>query len=178
MNESQKLQSTKVLISAEKLRERVVELASQINQDYHGREVTAICILKGGVVFFSDMIRSMDMPLKCEFLGVSSYGGGTTSSGEVKLTHDTNEPIENKHVIVFEDIVDSGLTLSYIIKLLEARKPASLKICSLLFKPESLKTDAHPDYYGFAIGGEFVVGYGLDYAGLYRGLPHIGVLGV
>lgn len=176
MSEVVELKKTKVLISAADLQKRVEELGQQINKDYQGKAVTAICILKGGVVFFADVIRSLSIPTKCEFIGCSSYGDGTKSSGEVKLTHDTNEPIEGRHVIVFEDIVDSGLTLSYLIKLLEARKPASLKVCTLLFKPESLKTEFKPDYYGFAIGNEFVVGYGLDYAGLYRGLPYIGVL--
>ena len=170
------LKQTQILISADKLQSRVAELAAQINRDYDGKTITAICILKGGVVFFADMIRHITVPLKCEFIGVSSYGNETKSSGEVKLTHDTNEPIEGKHVIIFEDIIESGLTLSYLKQLLMNRKPATLKICSLLFKPESLKTEAKPDYYGFAIGNEFVVGYGLDYAGLYRGLPHIGVL--
>lgn len=176
MNSVQSLKETKVLISAEQLKNRVVEMAEEINRDYRDKEVTALCILKGGVVFFSDMIRQLNMPVKCEFIGCSSYGDGTHSSGEVKLTNDTNEPLEGKHILVFEDIVDSGLTLSYLVKLLNARNPASLKICSLLFKPESLKTDVKPDYFGFSIGNEFVVGYGLDYAGLYRGLPYIGVL--
>lgn len=165
-----------VLISQEQLQKRIVEMGKLINKDYEGKEVTAICILKGGVIFFSDMIRQLTIPLQCEFIGTSSYGNEKQSSGEVKLTQDTNAPLVDKHVLIFEDIVDSGLTLSYILKILAARKPASIKICSLLFKPKSLKTDIHPDYYGFEIGNEFVVGYGLDYAGLYRGLPYIGVL--
>lgn len=177
MPATDKLEATRVLISADELKIRVAELAAEINRDYGGKPVTAICILKGGVVFFSDVIRGLAMPLKCEFIGTSSYGDGTKSSGEVKLTNDTNEPLEGKNVIVFEDIVDTGLTLSYIVKLLKARKPASLKVASLLFKPHALKTECKPDYCGFSIGNEFVVGYGLDYAGLYRGLPYIGVLG-
>jgi hypoxanthine phosphoribosyltransferase len=112
----------------------------------------------------------------CEFLGVSSYGNKTVSSGEVKVTLDINEPLEGKHVIIFEDIVDSGLTISYIMEMLRARKPATLKCCSLLLKPDSLKTPVNVDYIGFKIGNEFVVGYGLDYAGKFRGLPYIGYI--
>lgn len=170
------MQEPKVLISEDQLQERVKELGAQLNKDYAGKEITAICILKGGVVFFSDMIRQVQVPLKCEFLGVASYHGGKTSSGEVKLTQDVKDPIENKHVIVFEDIVDTGLTLSYLLKLFKSRNPASLKVCSLLFKPSQLKTDVSPDYVGFEIENRFVVGYGLDLDGLYRGLPYIGAM--
>jgi hypoxanthine phosphoribosyltransferase len=167
----------KVLISEETLRKRVEELSTKINNDYDGKPVTVICILKGGVVFFSDMIRKLKMPLICEFLGTSSYGNEKKSSGEIKLTMDVREPLEGKHVLVFEDIVDSGLTLSYILSLLQARKPASVKLCSLLLKPESIQAkDLNVDYVGFEIGDEFIVGYGLDYAGKYRGLPYIGLL--
>src|SRR4051812_33407982 len=120
----------KILIPEVKLRSRVTELAQEISTDYAGREIVAICILKGSFVFFSDLIRQLDMPLTCEFLGVSSYGNKMVSSGEVKVTLDVNEPLANKHVIVFEDIVDSGLTLNYILDTLRARKPASLKSCS------------------------------------------------
>ena len=140
------------LIPEVKLQARVLELAQEISNDYRGQEITAICILKGSFVFFSDLIRQLDLPLSCEFLGVSSYGNKMVSSGEVKLTLDINEPLENKHVIVFEDIVDSGLTLSYIMNTLRARKPASLKSCALLLKPESLKTEIDVDYVGFKIG--------------------------
>ena len=114
--------------------------------------------------------------MTCEFLGISSYGSKTVSSGEVKVTLDINEPLANKHVIVFEDIVDSGLSLSYILNSLRARKPATLKACSLLVKPEAIKTQVQVDYVGFNIGNEFVVGYGLDHAGKYRGLPYVGYL--
>ncbi len=135
-----------------------------------------ICVLRGSFIFFTDLIRQIDLPVTCEFLGVSSYGNKMVSSGEVKLTLDINDPLEGRHVIVVEDIVDSGLTLHYIMSLLRARKPATLKSCSLLLKPESLKLDIDVDYIGFRIGNEFVVGYGLDYAGKYRGLPYIGFL--
>lgn len=164
----------KILIPEVKLQARLTELADEILHDYKDKEIVAVCILKGSFVFFSDLIRKIDLPMSCEFLGVSSYGNKMVSSGEVKVTLDINEPLENKHVIVFEDIVDSGLTLSYIMNALRARKPASLKSCSLLLKPESLKTEVNVDYLGFKIGNEFVVGYGIDYAGKFRGLPYIG----
>jgi hypoxanthine phosphoribosyltransferase len=169
-------QKPKILIPDVKLQARVAEIAHEINHDFRGRPVVAICILKGSFIFFSDVIRHLDLPLTCEFLAVSSYGNKTVSSGEVKVTLDINEPLEGKHVIVFEDIVDSGLTLSYIMNMLRARKPATLKSCSLLLKPEALKTEIEVDYLGFKIGNEFVVGYGLDYAGKFRGLPYIGYI--
>jgi hypoxanthine phosphoribosyltransferase len=164
----------KILIPEVKLQARLTELADEIHHDYRGKEIVAVCILKGSFIFFSDLIRKIDLPMTCEFLGVSSYGNKMVSSGEVKVTLDINEPLENKHVIVFEDIVDSGLTLSYIMSALKQRKPATIKSCSLLFKPESLKTEIAVDYMGFKIGNEFVVGYGIDYAGKFRGLPYVG----
>jgi hypoxanthine phosphoribosyltransferase len=164
----------KILIPEVKLQGRLDELAEEIRHDYKGKEIVAVCILKGSFIFFSDLIRKIDLPMSCEFLGVSSYGSKMVSSGEVKVTLDINDPLENKHVIVFEDIIDSGLTLSYIMNALRARKPASLKSCALLFKPESLKTEIAADYLGFKIGNEFVVGYGIDYAGKFRGLPYVG----
>lgn len=166
----------KILIPEAKLQSRITELAAEINHDFKGREIVAICILKGSFIFFSDLIRKLDGPLSCEFLGVSSYGNRMVSSGEVKITLDINEPLENKHVLIIEDIVDTGLTLSYIMSTLRARKPASIKSCALLLKTENLKTEVDADYLGFKIGKEFVVGYGIDYAGRYRGLPHIGYL--
>lgn len=174
-NESENKQP-KVLIPDVKLQARIAELAQEINHDYRGREVTAVCILKGSFVFFSDVIRRLEFPMTCEFLGVSSYGNKMVSSGEVKITLDINEPLENRHVIVFEDVIDTGLTLSYIMNSLKARKPASLKSCSLLLKPDSLKTEVDVDYLGFKIGKEFVVGYGIDLAGKFRGLPYIGYI--
>jgi len=175
-NKDLETKQPKVLIPEVKLQARVLELAQEINHDYRGKEVTAVCILKGSFVFFSDVIRHLEFPMTCEFLGVSSYGNKMVSSGEVKVTLDINEPLENRHVIVFEDIVDTGLTLSYIMNTLKARKPASIKSCSLLMKPESLKTEIDVDYLGFKIGREFVVGYGIDLAGKYRGLPYIGYI--
>ncbi len=174
----EKVDGTKIprtLISAEQIEARIDELANQINQEYQGKPIMAVCILKGATLFFSDIIRKLKMPVRCEFLGTSSYGNEKRTSGEVKLTLDTKYPIEGEHVVIFEDIVDSGLTLSYILNLLQARKPASLKLCSLLFKPRNLKTKLHVDYVGFEIGDHFVLGYGLDYMGLYRNLPYVGV---
>ncbi len=166
----------KILIPEVKIQARIAELAKEINQDYKDKEITAVCVLKGSFIFFSDMIRQLDLPMTCDFLSLSSYGNQAVSSGEVKLTLDINEPLENKHVILFEDIVDTGLTLSYVLNLLKARKPASLKSCSLLLKPDCLKTKVDVDYLGFKIGKEFVVGYGIDLAGKYRSLPYIGYI--
>lgn len=168
------LKTPKILIPEVKIQHRLDELAQEINHDYQGQSVTAICILKGSFIFFADMIRKLDLPVTCEFFGVSSYGNRTVSSGEVKVTLDINEPLENRHIILFEDIVDSGLTLSYLQNLFRTRKPASIRTCALLMKPESLKTHVDVDYIGFKLGNEFVVGYGMDYAGKYRNLPFIG----
>lgn len=166
----------KILIPEVKLQSRIAEIAQEINHDYHGKEITAVCILKGSFIFFSDMIRRLDSPLTCEFLGVSSYGNKQVSSGEVKVTLDINEPLNGRHVLIFEDIVDTGLTLKYITDQFRARKPASLKTCSLLMKPDSLKTEVEVDYLGFNVGPEFIVGYGIDYAGRFRELPYIGYI--
>ncbi|MGK5086698.1 hypoxanthine phosphoribosyltransferase [Bdellovibrionota bacterium FG-2] len=166
----------KILIPEVKIQARLAELGHEISQDYQGKEVTAICVLKGSFVFFSDLIRRMDLPITCEFLGVASYGNRMVSSGEVKVTLDINEPLEGRNVIVFEDIVDTGLTLNYITNLIRTRQPASLKTCALLNKPGSHKVPVRLDYTGFDIGSEFVVGYGIDYSGKFRGLPYIGYI--
>jgi hypoxanthine phosphoribosyltransferase len=166
----------KVLIPEIKIQQRVKELASQINSDYQGKEVALVCTLKGSFIFFADLIRHIDIPITCEFLGLTSYGNQKVSSGEVKVTLDINEPLMNRHVVIIEDIVDSGLTLKYILTSVGARNPASIKTCALLLKPDSLKTDVEVDYVGFKIGSEFVVGYGVDYAERYRELPYIGYL--
>lgn len=166
----------KLLIPEARIRARIEEIAQEINQDYQGKEIVAICVLKGSFIYFSDLIRAIDVPLSCEFLGVSSYGNRTVSSGEVKITLDMNEPLENKHVLIIEDIVDSGLTLSFILNMLKARRPASIKTSALLVKTENLQIDVPVDYPGFKIGKEFVVGYGIDHAGKHRGLPDICVI--
>lgn len=166
----------RVLLSETKIRDKVLELASRINRDYAGQEIVAICTLKGCFMFFSDVIRHLEIPITCEFLAVSSYGNEKVSSGEVKITLDINDPLEDKHVILFEDIVDSGLTMNYLLTALKARRPASLKSCALLLKPQKLACDLEIDYVGFTIGDDFVVGYGLDYAEKFRSLPYIGCL--
>jgi hypoxanthine phosphoribosyltransferase len=163
-----------ILIPEIRLRARIEEIANEITQDFAGKDVVAICVLKGSFIFFSDLIRKLDLNVSCEFLGVSSYGNKMVSSGEVKVTLDLNDPLEGKHVLIVEDIVDSGLTLSYLQNLLKTRRPASLKTCSLLVKPDSIQTGVSVDYTGFEIGKEFVIGYGMDYAGKYRNLPYIG----
>ena len=166
-----------VFIAETDLKVRVKELADKINADYGNQEIIAICTLKGSIVFFSDLIKHLKMPVVCEFLGLSSYGAAAQSSGEVKVTLDLSEPMLGKHVLVVEDIVDTGLTLSYTLEYLGVRKPASLKTVSLLFKPEALKaTSLKLDYVGFEIPNRFVVGYGLDYAEKFRALPYIGVI--
>jgi len=166
----------KILIPEVKIKARVEEMGQEITNDYMGREITAICVLKGSFIFYSDILRKIDLPVSCEFLGVSSYGDKKVSSGEVKVTLDINDPLEGKHVIIFEDIVDSGLTLAYIINMIRSRRPASLRVCSLLMKPEKMRIDVQVDYVGFKIGSEFVVGYGLDDAGKFRGLPYVGYI--
>ncbi len=166
----------KVLIPEAKIRARVNEIGAQISHDYRGKEIVAICVLKGSFMFFADLVRAIDVPLSCEFMGVSSYGASTTTSGEVKITLDLTEPVQNKHLLIIEDIVDTGLTMRYLLNTLSTRKPASIRVASLLMKPESIQTPVEIDYIGFKIGSEFVVGYGLDYAGKYRQLPYVGLL--
>jgi hypoxanthine phosphoribosyltransferase len=166
----------RVLIPEVKLKQRVQDLATEIAFDYRGKEITAICVLKGSFIFFADLMRQVDLPMHCEFMGLSSYGNKTISSGEVKITLDMTEPLNGKHVIIVEDIVDTGLTMQYLVNHLKARKPASLKICSLLTKPDCLKCEIDVDYVGFKLNREFVVGYGLDHAGRFRNLPYIGVI--
>ena len=166
----------KVLISEAQIAKRVEELAGEISQRYAGKEVTMICVLKGSFLFFADLVRKMKVPVQCEFISASSYGNAKTSSGEVKLALDVSAPLDGKHVVIVEDIVDTGLTLQYIRDLFALRNPASLDCCALLEKPEAIKTDVKVEFAGFKIGNEFVVGYGLDYAQKYRELPYIGVV--
>jgi len=168
----------RVLISEEQITKRVREMAAEITRDYAGKNPTLICILKGAVMFYSDLLRNIPIPLNMDFMAVSSYGNKTKSSGEVEIRKDLSTSIEGKHVIIVEDIVDSGFTLSYLSRMLASRGAASVKLCTLLDKPArrapgiTLKSD----YSGFVVGDEFVVGYGLDYAEYYRNLPYIGVL--
>lgn len=166
----------KVLFSKEQLAKRIKELAAQLDKDYAGKTPLMVAILKGSVMFFTDLIREMTLPLEIDFMSISSYGSGVKSSGEVKMIKDLDNKIEGKDVIIVEDIVDSGYTMKYLIHLLEARNPSSIKICALLDKPSRRETDVAVDYKGFEVGNEFVVGYGLDYAARYRNIPFIGIL--
>ena len=166
----------KVLIDEETLQNRVKELGRQITEDYRGKDLVIICILKGAILFTSDLVKEIKLPLAIDFMAVSSYGRSTKSSGVVRILKDLDEEIEGRDVLIVEDIVDSGLTLNYLLENLRSRKPASIKICCCLDKPERRKVPVKVDYVGFNIPDEFVIGYGLDYAEKYRNLPFIGVL--
>ena len=167
---------SRVLVTREEIAEAVAKLGRQITEDYRGKELMLVGILKGAVVFFSDLVREIDLPLKMEFMAVSSYGAQTKTSGVVNLVKDLTVDITGMHVLIVEDIVDSGMTLSYLKKYLSTRGAASIKIATLLDKPERRRVDLTADYFCFRIPDEFVVGYGLDYAERYRALPYIGVL--
>lgn len=166
----------KVLLSAEEIAARTLELGKMITEDYAGKEILMIGVLRGAVLFMADLARAIEVPVALDFMAVSSYGSGTASSGIVRILKDLDHSIEGKHVLVVEDIIDSGLTLNYLLENLKSRKPASLKMCTLLNKPERRKVNVHIDYNGFTIPDYFVVGYGLDYAEKYRNLPFIGIL--
>ncbi len=167
----------KVYLSEVEIKARVLELADEINELYGEEELTVICTLKGSIIFFTDLIRHLKMPVLCEFLGTSSYGNQTASTGEIKMTMDVTEPLIGRHVLIVEDIVDTGLTLKYLLEHLKVRNPLSIRTAALLFKPEALKAkDLEINYVGFEIPNKFVVGYGLDYAQKFRALPYIGVI--
>lgn len=170
------MEELKVLIEEEKVQKKVEELAKQIEADYEGKELLLICILKGSIVFTVDLARKLNKKVKIDFLQVSSYGKKMISSGNVDLKLDLQESIEGKHVLVVEDIIDTGKTLKYLLEHLKGKKPASLKLCSLLDKPEKRVYEVDVDYVGFQIPDKFVVGYGLDYNEMYRNLPYIGYL--
>ena len=165
-----------ILFTPEALAQRVKELADQITQDYAGKSPLIVGTLRGSFVFMADLVRQINLPLTVDFLSASSYGSGTESSGQVKLKLDLAADISGRDVLIIEDIVDSGNTLSKLLPELQKRGPASLKVCALLDKPERRRVPLHVDYSGFTIPDEFVVGYGLDYAEKYRNLPDIGVL--
>ena len=165
-----------VLFSEEQLKNRVREIAQQITADYQGKEIMLISVLRGSFVFMADLCRAIDLPCTLDFMAVSSYGKGTKSSGQVQITKDLSEDISDRHIIVVEDILDSGNTLSYLLKILENRHPASIRLCTLLDKPDRRVKPVQVHYSGFTIPDAFVVGYGLDYAEKYRNLPYIGVL--
>ena len=165
-----------VLFSEEQLKNRVREIAQQITADYQGKEIMLISVLRGSFVFMADLCRAIDLPCTLDFMAVSSYGKGTKSSGQVQITKDLSEDISDRHIIVVEDILDSGNTLSYLLKILENRHPASIRLCTLLDKPDRRVKPVEVHYSGFTIPDAFVVGYGLDYAEHYRNLPYIGIL--
>ena len=167
-----------VLIPEETVDAKIKEIGEQISKDYAGKEVHLICILKGGVFFACELAKRITVPVSMDFMCVGSYGDGTKSSGVVRLAKDLDESIENKEVLIVEDIIDSGNTLYYLMDVLRQRKPASLRLCTLLDKPDRRVKDVHVDWTGFEIPDEFVVGYGLDYAQKYRNLPYIGVVEV
>ena len=164
------------LIGAHELCARVEELAAEITRDYAGRSLVLLCVLKGSFVFAADLARSIALPVRCEFLGVRSYGDDTKSSGVVQITQDLTRPVEGDDILIVEDIVDTGLTLSYLREQLRSRNPASIKVAALLHKPARMQRHVEIDYLGFTIEDVFVVGYGLDYAERYRNLPFLGVL--
>jgi len=164
------------LLDAETIAARVREMGAEISRDYAGEEVVLVIVLKGSFVFGADLARAIDLPVTMDFLGLRSYGDGTTTSGVVEITTDLSKPVEGKHVIVIEDIVDTGLTMEYMFKNLATRGPKSVKLASLLHKPARTKVPVKIDYLGFTIDDVFVVGYGLDYAQRYRNVPYLGVL--
>ena len=166
----------KVLISEEQLQAKVAELGAQISRDYEGKDLLLVSILKGSVVFMADLMRAITEPCSIDFMVVSSYGSGVKSSGVVKIVKDLDVPLAGKDLLIVEDILDSGLTLSYIKELLASRGPASIRIATLLDKPSRRKVDLVADYIGFSVPDEFVIGYGLDYDEKYRNLPYIGIL--
>jgi len=164
------------LISAEQIAARVHELGADIARDYRDRRLVLVGVLKGSFVFMADLVRAIDAQLRIEFLGVRSYGEGTSTSGVVQITQDLSRPIEGEDILLVEDIVDTGLTIAHLLELFRTRRPASVKVCSLLHKPARTKIEVPIDYLGFTIEDRFVVGYGLDWAERYRNLPYIGVV--
>lgn len=166
----------RILIDGDRIQEKVRELAAEITEDYHDKDLVLVGVLRGALVFMVDLARAIQLPLAMDFMAVSSYGASTESSGVVRITKDLDLSVEGKHVLIVEDIIDSGLTLAYILEGLRARNPASLRICALLDKHERRKVDLNLDYVGFVIPDEFVVGYGLDYGQLYRNMSCVAVL--
>lgn len=165
-----------ILFTEEQLAEITARIAAQINEDYKDKNLLLVSVLKGSLIFMADLMRQIQIPCAIDFLSVSSYGNGTKSSGEVRILKDLDQSLEGKDVLVVEDILDSGNTLSFLLKNLSARNPASIRLCTLLDKPERRKADVHADYIGARVEDKFIVGFGLDYAELYRNLPYIGVL--
>ncbi len=171
-----KVENVAVLINEEDIKNRVKELAEEITKYYNGEPVKMICILKGAVMFMVDLAKSVDLPVMLDFMSVSSYGNSTVSSGNIKILKDLDKPIEGQNLLIVEDIIDSGRTLHHLVKYLADKKPKSVKLCTLLDKPERREFDVKVDWTGFEIPDEFIVGYGLDFDERYRNLPYIGVL--
>ena len=169
-------QPPKVLLSKEQIAKRVAELGAQISKDYKDKNLLMVSVLKGSVVFMSDLMRAIDLPLRIDFMSVSSYGSGVKTSGVVKILADLAHPIEDYDLLIVEDILDSGMTLGYLSGILRSRSPKSIKLVTLLDKPSRRQVDTTADYVGFVIPDEFVVGYGLDYDEQYRNLPYVGIL--
>ena len=169
-------ESVRVMISETEVAKRIEEMGREISEDYAGKQIHLICILKGGVFFMCELAKRISVPVSMDFMSVGSYGDGTTSSGVVRIVKDLDESLEGKDVLVVEDIIDSGRTLYYLLDVLKKRHPNSMKLCTLLDKPDRRVRDVRVDYVGFEIPDEFVVGYGLDYAQKYRNLPYIGIV--
>ena len=169
-------ESIRVLISEENVDKRICEIGERISKDYEGKQVHLICVLKGGAFFMCELAKRISVPVSMDFMSVSSYGADTKSSGVVKIVKDLDEPLEGKDVLIVEDIIDSGRTLYYLIDILQKRRPESIRLCTLLDKPDRRVKEVNVDYVGFNIPDEFVVGYGLDYDQRYRNLPYIGVI--
>jgi len=167
---------SEILIEEDTLQSRIAELGAEISEDYRGRDLLLVGVLKGAVFFMADLMRRIEIPCEVDFMAISSYGAGIDSSGVVRILKDLDMSIEGRNVLVVEDIIDSGLTLSYLLRNLEAREPASLEICALLAKPERRENDVACRYVGFEIPNRFVIGYGLDFAERYRNLPYVAVL--
>jgi hypoxanthine phosphoribosyltransferase len=167
---------SEVLLSEEQIQARIGELAAQVSADYRGKDLLLVCVLKGGILFLTDLMRQLDVPHAIDFMAISSYGASTETSGVVRILMDLNTSIEGKNVLIVEDIVDTGHTLDYILRNLSTRRPASLKVCSLLNKPSRRVIEVPIHYVGFDIPNKFVIGYGLDFGEKYRNLPFVGVL--
>jgi hypoxanthine phosphoribosyltransferase len=165
-----------ILVEAEALQRRVRELGEEVSRDYRGRDLLLVCVLKGAVFFASDLMRQLDVPCELDFMAVASYGSATDSSGVVRILKDLDAPIEGRHVLIVEDIVDSGLTLQYLLRSLGARNPATVEVCALLTKPDRRKVDLPVKYVGFEIADCFAIGYGLDHAEHFRNLPYVAAL--
>ncbi|MCL6444762.1 MAG: hypoxanthine phosphoribosyltransferase [Alicyclobacillus sp.] len=166
----------RVLFTADEIQKRVAEMGAELARDYAGKNPVFVCILKGAVMFMADLVRAVDIPLEMDFMATSSYGDASKSSGVVRILKDLDRPVEGRHVVVVEDIVDTGLTLAHLRDMLIHRRAASVKIAAMFDKPERRSVDIAPDYCGFTVPNEFIVGYGLDYAEVYRNLPYVGVL--